>query len=122
MQPEIERLGLHRCVADLKSEGYAVITDAAPAETIAALRDVVAAGWQARPRVVTALLGTHPIYYEAVLNAKVCALAEATLGQGFLLSSMGSSLVKQVAQENPSKRRHNGEELHCDQFMVRLAF
>ena len=69
--PEIERLGLQRSVADLKEHGYAVITDVASAETIVALRDAVADGWQARPRAVTALLGTDPIYTSAVTNQKV---------------------------------------------------
>ena len=119
--PEVERLGLQRCVRDLKQKGYAVVTDAADAATITALRDRVAAGWAARPRNVTALLGTHPIYTTAVTNSKICALAEATLGQGFLLSSMGSSLVRQMP-DDPSKRRHSGEELHCDQFMLPAPF
>lgn len=121
VRPEVERLGLQQCVTDLKERGYTVVTDAADAAVVAALRDAVAAGWAARPRVVTALLGTDPIYTSAVTNPKVCALAEATLGQGFILSSMGSSLVKPVP-DDPSKRRHSGEELHCDQFMLPAPF
>jgi ectoine hydroxylase-related dioxygenase (phytanoyl-CoA dioxygenase family) len=119
--PEVKRLGLEGCVRDLKERGYAVVKDAADAATIVALRDTVAAGWRARPRAVTALLGTDPIYTLAATNPKICALAEATLGQGFILSSMGSSLVKQVP-DDPTKRRHAGEELHCDQFMLPAPF
>lgn len=119
--PEIERLGLKGCVKNLKEKGYAVVRDAADVVTVDALRNAVAAGWAARPRVVTALLGTDPIYTMAATNPKICALAEAILGQGFILSSMGSSLVRQVS-DDPSKRRHSGEELHCDQFMLPEPF
>ena len=119
--PEIERLGLQDCVRALKERGYAVVKDAADGSTIAALRDTVAAGWVERPPAVTALLGTHPIYTTAATNPKICALAEAILGQGFILSSMGSSLVRRVP-DDATNRRHSGEELHCDQFMLPAPF
>ena len=58
----------------------------------------------------SALLGVHPAYELAVTNPRVCALAEASLGQGFLLSSMGSSLVRQVP--TPGQNMHMKERNH----------
>jgi hypothetical protein len=40
---------------------------------------------------------------------QVCALAEASLGQGFLLSSMGSSRVRRL-EGDPAKRRSAGAD------------
>ena len=120
-RPELDRLGLWDSVRHLKDKGYAVIPDPAPASDIVALREAVASGWSARPKVTTALLGVDPVYELAATNPVVAAMAEASLGQGFLLSSMGSSRVRQV-DDDPAKRRTQGEELHCDQFMLPAPF
>ena len=120
-RPELDRLGLWDSVRHLKDKGYAVIPDPAPASDIVALREAVASGWSSRPKVTTALLGVDPVYELAATNPVVAAMAEASLGQGFLLSSMGSSRVRQV-DDDPAKRRTQGEELHCDQFMLPAPF
>ncbi len=91
LMPVVEALGLVENCRQLASEGYTIIEDAADSGFVARLRNTIlssvptdAAGRGSD----MAVLGKDPVYAEAILNAKVMALAEFSVGRGNLIGSL----------------------------------
>lgn len=91
--PVVEELGLVENCRQLASEGWTIVEDAADPEFISRLRQTIMA---ANPGEADGsefmLLAKDPVYAEATLNPKVMALAEFSVGRGFLLGSLISSI------------------------------
>lgn len=109
--PVVEELELVDNCRQLASEGYTIIKNAVDPEFVARLRNTVlesvptdAAG---RGNEM-AVLGKDPVYAEAVLNPKVSAMAEFSVGRGNLIGSLIPTI------------RSKGDpalDLHADQAM-----
>ena len=94
LRPTIEALGLERNCRELAEEGWTVVEDVAPAELIERLHDAVLAastvqGGQGGGSVC---LTKDSVFAEAATNPKVCAMAEFSVGRGFLLSQISCSV------------------------------
>jgi len=112
LMPVVEALGLVDNCRQLASEGYTIIENAADPEFVARLRNTILetlptndAGGKRTELVV---LGKDPVYAEALLNPKVMAMAEFSVGRGNLIGSLIPTI------------RYNGDpalDLHADQAM-----
>jgi len=95
LRPELERLDLIENCRQLVMQGWTVIEDAASAEVNAALRatilDLCPKGGG------NMLLHKDPIFAEAVMNPKLLAMAEFSVGRGFLISQVAASVRGQGA-------------------------
>ncbi len=90
LQPVIEALGLEENCRQLAMEGWTVIENAADAQFNASLRARIV---ELSPRGGSnMLLGKDPLFAEAVLNGKLLAMAEFSVGRGFLLSQVAASV------------------------------
>lgn len=93
--PVLQELDLVENCRQLAREGWTIIKNAAAPEFVSRLRETilasapVAAGGDGSEFM---LLGKDPIYAEAALNPKVMAMAEFSVGRGFLLGSLISSI------------------------------
>ena len=114
LRPVLEDLGLVDVCYKLATEGWAVIEDAASPEFNERLRnaiidsvdglDTVAAS-PAKAAGKNMNLREDPVFGEAALNPKILAVAEFSVGRGFLFSQMTTSVKCQGAK---------GIALHCD--------
>ena len=114
LRPVLEDLGLVDVCYKLAKEGWAVIEDAASPEFNERLRnaiidsvdglDTVAAS-PAKAAGKNMNLREDPVFGEAALNPKILAVAEFSVGRGFLFSQMTTSVKCQGAK---------GIALHCD--------
>ncbi len=114
LRPVLEDLGLVDVCHKLAKEGWAVIEDAASPEFNERLRnaiidsvdglDTVAAS-PAKAAGKNMNLREDPVFGEAALNPKILAVAEFSVGRGFLFSQMTTSVKCQGAK---------GIALHCD--------
>ncbi len=115
--PTVEALGLVENCRQLAEEGWTVIKDAVDLAFVARLREKIltsltldANGGDGSEFM---LLGKDPVYAEAALHPAVRAMAEFSLGRGFLLGSLAATV------------RANGEPalpLHADQDMFPAPF
>ena len=118
LAPKISALGLEHNCRELVEQGYTVVEDVAPPDFIARLRErVLELG---RPQDDDAieygamlLLDKDPLIAEAALNAKLMAMAEFSVGAGFLLSILASSVRGKGAQTIP---------VHADQTWIPAPF
>ena len=112
LAPRIRELGLERNCEELWEQGYTVIEDATPSEYWQELRKtILKAGYPGA--LGSTLMGKYPNIAEAAVNPKMMALAEFSVGAGFILSNVASSI------------RRKGDRnigLHCDQVWHPVPF
>ena len=112
LAPRISDFGLERNCQELREQGYTVLEDVAPPVDWRDLRTAIQkAGY---PYAMGAtLLQKYPIAAKAVINPKMMALAEFSIGAGFILSNVASTI------------RRKGDQnigLHCDQVWHPVPF
>lgn len=95
LAPVIQELGLAENCRQLAMEGWTVIADAAPLAFTERLRDVILS--TVGEQGARMLLAEDPVFAEAVLNRKLLAMAEFSVGRGFLLSQVAASVRPQGA-------------------------
>ncbi len=112
LAPRIRELGLERNCEELWEQGYTVIEDAAPTEYWQELRKTILKAGHPGAMGST-LMEKYPNVAEATINPKMMALAEFSVGAGFILSNVASSI------------RRKGDRnigLHCDQVWHPVPF
>ena len=112
LAPRIRELGLERNCEELWEQGYTVIEDAAPSEYWQELRKTILKAGYPGARGST-LMEKYSNVAEAAINPKMMALAEFSVGAGFILSNVASSI------------RRKGDRnigLHCDQVWHPVPF
>lgn len=108
LAPRIRELGLEDNCQELWEKGYTVLEDAATPEFLEALRAATDSNEHSLH-----VLPKHPVFAQAVLNDKLMAIAEFSVGAGFLLSNMVTSI----------KRKGDPDlGLHCDQTWMPAPF
>ncbi len=105
LAPVIEALGLGEHCRQLAMEGWTVIENAASPEFNAALRKSILD--VTRRRGGNMLLAAHSDFAEAVLNPRLLALAEYSVGRGFLLSQVAASVRPKGADSIGLHADHN---------------
>ena len=115
--PIVEELGLVENCRQLAQEGWTVVENAADPEFMDRLRKTILNS-AALDTAGTSFskfdpLGEDPIYAEAALNPSVMALAEFSVGRGFLLGSMINTIR---FRDDPAL------PLHADQGMFPAPF
>jgi hypothetical protein len=110
LRPTLEELGLVENCRQLAEEGWTIIRNAADPELFARLRQAiidatpVSSGTDAGS--TGGLLDADPAFAEAAINPKLMAVAEFSIGRGFLLGSMATTV---------RQKGSNSIELHADQ-------
>jgi ectoine hydroxylase-related dioxygenase (phytanoyl-CoA dioxygenase family) len=108
LAPAIARLGLERNCEELNERGYTVIEDVADPELTARMR-----GFHIEHGVKQMLLRLDPMFCQAVLNPKLLAMVEYSVGQGALISQVTASVRGQGAPALP---------IHADQNWMPAPF
>ena len=90
LAPRIRELGLEEKCCELWEEGYTVLEDVASPEFLRELRAQAMAADPAGLHV----LPKHAVFAQAALNEKLMAIAEFSVGAGFILSNMATSLKR----------------------------
>ena len=90
LRPTVEALGLVENCRELASQGWTIVRDAASPEFIARLRETTLRLGADDPFMgsVFSAMAKGDVYAEAVLNPKVSAMAEFSVGRGNLISSV----------------------------------
>ena len=91
LAPVIEALGLTENCRQLAEEGWTVLHDVAAPEFNERLRAIILDITGERPGA-NMLLAKDPVFAEAVLRPKLMAMAEFSVGRGFLLSQVAASV------------------------------
>ncbi len=117
LAPVIRELGLeHNCV-ELTEQGWTVVENAASSEFNDRLRQTIMELTGTEPDTGAGggnmLLAKDPVFAEAVLNPKLMALAEFSVGRGFLISQVAASVRPKGAPSIP---------LHADNNWVPAPF
>ena len=112
LAPRIAEFGLENNCRQLADEGYTVVQDVAPPEFFARLRKTILE--KANP-YGSLLANKDPIFAEAALNPKLGALAEFSVGGGFLLS------IEATTVREPNEPSLD-IDLHVDQAWVPAPF
>ncbi|NNL84428.1 MAG: hypothetical protein HKP27_02190 [Myxococcales bacterium] len=103
LAPRIRELGLEHKCKELWEQGWTVLEDVASPEFLDELRT---ATQEAGEPGALHLLPKHPAFARAALNEKLMAIAEYSVGAGFLLSHMATSY----------KRKGDPDlGVHCDE-------
>ena len=91
LAPIIEELGLLKNCEQLASEGWTVLENAASAEFNERFREAIIrlAGTSGGANM---LLASDSIFAEAIMNPKLLAMAEFSVGRGFLISQVAASV------------------------------
>ena len=95
LMPTVQELDLVDNCKQLAEEGWTIIKEAADPEFIARLRQAII---ECSPvegtdgSKLSGLLETDPVFAEAAINPKLMAMAEFSVGRGFLLASMVSTI------------------------------
>lgn len=106
LAPVIEQLDLAENCRQLAMEGWTVVTDAADDAFNEQLREAILKITDGRPGA-NMLLARDPVFAGLVLNPKLLAMAEFSVGRGFLLSQVAASVLGQGAQEIGLHADHN---------------
>ena len=89
LRPTVEALELVENCQELASQGWTIVRDAASPEFIARLRETtLRLGADEFMGSVFSAMAKGDVYAEAVLNPKVSAMAEFSVGRGNLISSV----------------------------------
>ena len=109
LAPRIRAFGLEEKCRELWEQGYTVLEDVASPEL---LRELRAQAMAADPGALH-VLPKHAVFAQAALNEKLMAMAEFSVGAGFILSNMATSL-----------KRKGGPDLgiHADQAWMPAPF
>jgi hypothetical protein len=91
LAPVIERLGLGSHCQQLAEEGWTVIEDAADPDFNGRLREAILR-LSGKRGGANMLLARDPVFAEAVLNPRLMAMAEFSVGRGFLISQVAASV------------------------------
>ena len=89
LAPRVAELGLQENCRQLADEGYTVVENAAPADFFERLRETILA--KANP-YGSLLADQDQVFAEAAMNPKVGTLAEFSVGPGFLLSILSTTV------------------------------
>lgn len=111
LRPVVEELGLVENCRELAEEGWTIVENVADPAFVTRLRETILDDSvldDAGNGSVYSALARDAVYAEATLNPKVMALAEFSVGRGFLLGSLIGTVR---AQGNPAL------PVHCDQDM-----
>jgi ectoine hydroxylase-related dioxygenase (phytanoyl-CoA dioxygenase family) len=124
----IDELGLVRNVADLETQGYTIIEDAAPAEHFEEIREaIIGVTEEHRARgvepfnfgpntsMVYRLLAQHETFARAVLVPKLTALVTHLLGEGYVAQVATGSILEQGSHAGPL---HADNQFFPDPFPV----
>ncbi len=95
LMPVVEELGLVENCRQLATEGYTVIENVASTKFNEAFRDKILEISGSSDTPMNMLLRKDPIFAEAVLNPKLMAMAEFSVGRGFLISQIAASVRPQ---------------------------
>ena len=112
LAPTIDELGLHENCKELAEQGWTVLRDVASREFNRALRNTIVEIAK-NQKSFRMLLAKDDLFAEAAMNAKIMALAEFSVGRGFLISQVASSIRPQGSQPL---------QLHADQNWVPAPF
>jgi hypothetical protein len=96
--PVIEELGLLDACQQLATQGWTVIENVSSPEFNAEFRRKLLALTEGKAGGVNMLLRKDPFFAEVVLNPKLLAMAEFSVGRGFLLSQTASSVRPQGSE------------------------
>ncbi|MCZ6641982.1 MAG: phytanoyl-CoA dioxygenase family protein [Gammaproteobacteria bacterium] len=111
LAPVIEELGLDENCRELVEQGWTVVERAASMEFNDRLREKIIelSGAEADTGGGGAnmLLAKDPVFVEAVLNEKLLALAEFSVGRGFLISQVAASVRPKGAPSIGLHADHN---------------
>ena len=91
LAPVIDALGLAENCRQLAAQGWTVLHDVATAEFNVRLRNTILKLVGDRPGA-SMLLAKDPVFAEVVLMPKLLAIAEFSVGRGFLLSQVAASV------------------------------
>ena len=91
LAPVIEELGLEDNCRQLSMEGWTVVADVADQEFNHAFRQKILA-LAGNPGGANMLLAKDPIFAQAILSPKLLAMAEFSVGRGFLVSQVAASV------------------------------
>lgn len=91
LAPIVEQFDLDENCRQLTNEGWTVIENAASAEFTERLRETILR-LSAPHGGARMLLAKDPVFAEAVLNPKLLAMAEFSVGRGFLISQVAASV------------------------------
>jgi ectoine hydroxylase-related dioxygenase (phytanoyl-CoA dioxygenase family) len=109
MKPElasrIAELGLEKNCREHEEQGYTVIENVADPELTLAMREFHIKNKESG-KPANMLLRQNPLFCDAVLNPKLLAMAEYSIGEGALISQVTGSVREQGAMALP---------LHADQ-------
>ena len=114
VQQQISELGLAANVADLESNGYTVVENAAPSELFDRIRGAILDVTEAtlasgvkpfdfgpNTSMMYRLLAKHDVFAEAVLTPKLSALMSYLLGEGYVLSVATGSVLSNGSFAGP---------------------
>jgi len=114
VQAQIAALGLTQNVADLESDGYTVVENAAPIEMFDRIREAIlevteqtlASGVEPfnfgpNTSMMYRLLAKHDVFAEAVLTPKLSALTSYLLGEGYVISVATGSVLHKDSNVGP---------------------
>ena len=96
LAPVIDELGLRENCRQLAMEGWTVVEGAASEEFNARLRAKIrelSPEPQGKVRGTNLLLAKDPVFAEAALNPSIMAIAEFSVGRGFLITQIASSIM-----------------------------
>ena len=110
LAPVVAELGLENNCRELAEQGWTVVENAATPEFNDRRRQKILELSGATPETGggggNMMLAKDPLFAEVVLNPKLMALAEFSVGRGFLLSQVAVSVrPKPAAVIDPMKRR-----------------
>ena len=105
LAPIIEELGLEENCRELTMQGWTVIKDAASAEFNASFRKTIKKLCPGGGGNM--LLAKDPIFAEAMMNPKLMAMAEFSVGRGFLISQIAASVRGKSAPSIGLHADHN---------------
>ena len=111
LEPIIAELGLHENCKQLAEEGWTVLENAASKDFNDQLRKTIIQVTEGQGGFM--LLSKDPVFAEAVLNRSLLAMAEFSVGRGFLLSQAAATVRK---KDDP------GITLHADHNWVPAPF
>ncbi len=93
LAPAVERLGLTDNCRELAEQGWTVLRQVADPDFNEHLRTTIVDLTEGRPGA-NMLLHKHPVFAQAVMMPKLLAMAEFSVGRGFLLSQVAASVRK----------------------------
>lgn len=97
LAPAIAEFGLEQNCRQLMEEGYTVIENVASPEFNERLREAIIRtapdGSEGQPRGVNMALNRDPVFGEAIVNPKLMAMAEFSVGRGHLISQVATSVT-----------------------------